>query len=142
MMVAVAEELLTKARTSVHDVAMSGDSDLVSEYEGMISTGLACLKAAMQANKLTPREEARLRLRYAVVVQEETEELMEAETTLNKAVALCDQVRLEPPIVRRTTNQFIASITRFEVLHAVSNAESFIRQEPKGRSHRNRQTNI
>ena len=35
-----------------------------------------------------------MRLRYAATVQEETEDLMEAETALSKGISLCDQVRL------------------------------------------------
>lgn len=94
LMVAIAEECLGKARSSVHDVAMSLDSKLVDEYQRLIATALSCLEAALQNSKLAPREEARLRMRYAAILQEETENLMEAETALGKGITLCDKVRL------------------------------------------------
>ncbi|KAH7318539.1 cohesin loading factor-domain-containing protein [Stachybotrys elegans] len=94
IMMAVAEECLGKAHASVHDVAMSMHPDLVDEYQKLIATSLACFEAALQGGRLAPREEARVRLRYAALLHEETENLMEAETTLNKGIALCDKHRL------------------------------------------------
>ena len=93
-MVAVAEECLEKAHASVHDVAMSLDPTRVDEYQRLISTALACLEAALQSNRLSPRQEAKMRLRYAAVLREETENLMEAETALSKGITLCDKVWL------------------------------------------------
>lgn len=92
ILAAVAEECLGNAHAAVHDVAMSLEAEQVEDYRKLIVTGLTCLEAAFQNNKLAPREEARLRLRYAAVVQEETEDLMEAETVLSKGIALCEQV--------------------------------------------------
>ncbi|KFA76317.1 hypothetical protein S40288_02982 [Stachybotrys chartarum IBT 40288] len=94
IMVAVAEECLDKAHASVHDVAMSMHPDFVDEYQRLIATSLACLEATLQSNRLTPRDEARVRLRYAALLQEETENLMVAETALTKGIALCDKHRL------------------------------------------------
>lgn len=94
MMVSVAEECIGKARRAAHNVAMSLDAEQVDEYQKLISTGLACLEATLQSGRLGPREEARVRLRYAAVVQEETEDLHKAETSLSKGVSLCDQHRL------------------------------------------------
>jgi hypothetical protein len=93
IMMAVAEECLGKARASVHDVAMSMHPDLIDEYQKLIATSLACFEAALQGGRLAPREEACVRLRYAALLHEETENMMEAETTLNKGIALCDKVR-------------------------------------------------
>lgn len=92
IMVAVAEECLDKAHASVHDVAMSMHPDFVDEYQRLIATSLACLEATLQSNRLTPRDEARVRLRYAALLQEETENLMVAETALTKGITLCDKV--------------------------------------------------
>lgn len=91
-MVAVAEECFDKARASVHDVAMSLNDTHVEEYQKLISTGLACLEASLQGGRLSPRQEARMRLRYAAVLLEETENLMEAETALSKGISLCEKV--------------------------------------------------
>ncbi|KOS18642.1 hypothetical protein ESCO_000389 [Escovopsis weberi] len=94
LMVAIAEECLEKARAASHDVAMTMSADRVDDYQKLIATSLSCLEAALQSNQLPPREEARVRLRYAAVLQEETENLMEAETALGKGITLCDKHRL------------------------------------------------
>ena len=94
-MVAIAEECLQAARNSVHDVAMSLEAGQIDEYQRLIATSLSCLEAAMQNSKLAPREEARLRMRYAALLQEETDNLMEAEMALGKGITLCDKVSRE-----------------------------------------------
>lgn len=93
MMVALAEEFVSKARAAAPSVAASLQSDEVEEYQKLIGTGLGCLEAALQSQRLSPRQEARVRLRYAAVLHEETENIMEAETTLSKGITLCDKVR-------------------------------------------------
>ncbi|RDA95779.1 hypothetical protein CP533_5113 [Ophiocordyceps camponoti-saundersi (nom. inval.)] len=94
IMVAIAEECLDKARSAVHDVAMSLHPERVDEYQRLIVTSLSCLEATLQNCCLSPREEARVRLRYASTLQEETENLMEAEMALGKGITLCDKHRL------------------------------------------------
>ncbi|EGX92384.1 cytokinesis protein Cyk3 [Cordyceps militaris CM01] len=94
IMAAVAEECIGKARSQAHDVAMCLDPDDVTEYHRLISTGLSCFEGMLQTTRLTPREEARIRLRYATVLHEETENIMEAETALTKGIALCDKHRM------------------------------------------------
>jgi hypothetical protein len=54
------------------------------------------MEVALQSNKLWPRLEARLRLRYAGILAEETVNTMEAETALTKGIALCDKVFPSP----------------------------------------------
>lgn len=96
LMIAIAEECLEKARNASHDVAMNLCPNQVDEYQELIATSLSCLEAALQSNpQLAPREEARVRLRYAALLQEETENLMEAETALAKGIPLCDKVSRE-----------------------------------------------
>ncbi|KAM3439149.1 hypothetical protein NHJ13734_003880 [Beauveria thailandica] len=94
IMAAVAEECIGKARAQAHDVAMFLDPDDVREYQRLISTGLSCFEGMLQSARLAPREEARTRLRYATVLHEETENIMEAETALTKGIALCDKHRM------------------------------------------------
>ncbi|VUC36862.1 unnamed protein product [Clonostachys rosea] len=92
--ICLAEELISKARSMAPTIASTLNSADVEEYQKLIGTGLACLETALQSQGLSPRHEARLRLRYAVVLQEETENLMEAETTLSKGITLCDKHRM------------------------------------------------
>lgn len=93
-MAAVAEECISKARSQTHDVAMGLEPDDVTQYQRLISTGLSCFEGMLQSTRLAPREEARVRLRYATVLHEETENIMEAETALTKGIALCDKHRM------------------------------------------------
>lgn len=58
-----------------------------------MATGLQCLAVALQNNKIQPRLEARVRLRYAKMLMEETQNHMDAETTLLKGISLCDKHR-------------------------------------------------
>lgn len=60
-------------------------------YYKMIATGLGCLEAVLKHFKLQPEREATVRLRYATILFEETENSMEAEETLNKGIVLCDR---------------------------------------------------
>lgn len=92
LLVCVAEDCFSKARASVIGAGRSRDANAVGEYHKLIATGLGCLEVAMQSNKLWPRLEARLRLRYAGVLIEETANTMEAETALTKGISLCDKV--------------------------------------------------
>ena len=92
LLVCVAEDCFSKARASVTQVGHAMDAASVNEYHKIISTGLGCLEVAMQSNKLWPRLEARIRLRYAGVLVEETLNTMEAETALTKGIAVCDKV--------------------------------------------------
>lgn len=94
LMVAIAEECLDTARASVHDVAISLHPDRVDEYQKLVATSLSCLEATLANSHLSPRQEARVRLRYAATLQEETENLMEAEMALTKGITLCDKHRL------------------------------------------------
>jgi hypothetical protein len=93
LLVCVAEDCFSKARASVRDVGKLLQPETVKEYHKLIATGLGCLDVAMQSSKIWPRLEARIRLRYANVLVEETTNYMEAETTLMKGISLCERVR-------------------------------------------------
>ncbi|OIW29773.1 hypothetical protein CONLIGDRAFT_654231 [Coniochaeta ligniaria NRRL 30616] len=94
LLICVAEDCFAKARACVRDVGKSLNPDTVKEYHKLIATGLGCLDVAMQSNKIWPRLEARIRLRYASILVEETTNYMEAETTLMKGINLCERHRL------------------------------------------------
>lgn len=68
------------------------DKDAVQKYQKLIATGLGCLEAALAGGRLEPRLEAKIRLRYAGVLLEDTENVMEAETALSKGITICEQV--------------------------------------------------
>jgi hypothetical protein len=92
VLICVAEDCFAKAASAASELSRRLDENGVREYHKLISTGLGCFDAVLQSNKLQPRLEARVRLRYATVLVEETENLTEAETALTKGMALCEKV--------------------------------------------------
>ncbi|KIX93658.1 uncharacterized protein Z520_10564 [Fonsecaea multimorphosa CBS 102226] len=64
---------------------------LTEEYYTLISTALGCLESALANFKLPPLREAHVSLRYAQILYAETENYDEAETTLTKAIELCER---------------------------------------------------
>ena len=81
-------------------MADSLSPEMVEEYHKLIATGLGCLETALGCNRLAPRVEARLQLRYANILCEETTNIMEAETALTKGIALCEKVSFDA-VLRR-----------------------------------------
>lgn len=94
MLVALAEEYFEAAYTIAPAVSHSMSPADVASYEKLIATGLGCLDTALKQVKLAPRMEANIRLRYAGVLLEETENAMEAETCLSKGISLCERVHI------------------------------------------------
>lgn len=92
LLLCVAEDCFAKAHAAASKVARSMSDSEVNEYHKMVATGLGCLEVAMNSNKLWPRLEARLCLRYASVLIEETTNIMEAETALTRGILVCEKV--------------------------------------------------
>lgn len=90
----VANDCFRAAHSAVQDVATSLDQTSMDEYYKLIATGLGCLEAALTLNKLPPRAEANVRLRYATILSEETDNLTEAEVALTKGITVCEKNRL------------------------------------------------
>lgn len=90
----VADDCFKTAHAAVQDIATSLDQAGMDEYYKLIATGLGCLEAALALNKLPPRSEANVRLRYATILCEETDNLTEAEVALTKGIAVCEKNRL------------------------------------------------
>lgn len=87
----LAEEYLTGAYQLGFAAAQRADAATVKQYQKLVATGLSCLEAAIISGKFEPRMEAAMRLRYAGVLLEETEDMWNAETTLSKGITLCEQ---------------------------------------------------
>lgn len=92
LLLGVADECIEKAREAASWFQQSISAGQVEEYQALIATGLSCLETVLQTGRLTPKQEARIRLRYASVLFEETENFMEAETALSKGITLCEKV--------------------------------------------------
>lgn len=87
----LAEEYFDAAHSLAPSVSVAMTATNVETYEKLISTGLSCLDTALKNVRLPPRVEANIRLRYAGVLYEETENFMEAEIALGKGIALCER---------------------------------------------------
>jgi hypothetical protein len=92
LLLSLAEEYFDTAHTRAYSVSLSMTPDDLDEYQKLIAMGLGLLETALKSVKLDPRVEANIRLRYAAVLYEETENSMEAETALSKGILLCDRV--------------------------------------------------
>ena len=95
-------ELLLLSLAEEYFAAAHGYSSVVSalqqetdmrEYYKLVATGLGCLEAVLNRFKLLPEREANVRLWYATVLYEETDNTMVAEEALSKGVSLCDRYR-------------------------------------------------
>lgn len=92
LLISLAEEYFDAAHELAPFVAKCMNEENVEAYEQLIATGLGCLDTALKKVRLSPRVDAKIRLRYAGVLYEETENSMEAEIALSKGIALCETV--------------------------------------------------
>ena len=94
VMLSLAEEYFAAARSENFSVSSSQLHTKLDAYCKLISTGLGCLEAVLRDYRLQPRLEATIRLRYASILYEETENYFEAEENLSKGISICDRHRL------------------------------------------------
>lgn len=92
LLISLAEEYFESAHNLAPSVVFSMTDADVHAYEKLVATGLGCLDTALKNVRLPPRLEANIRLRYAGVLFEETNNNMEGETALSKGIALCERV--------------------------------------------------
>lgn len=90
----MADEYITAAHNVAAKVAHLQDRQRNEEYYQLMATGLGCMDAVLKKFKLHPRAEANLRLRYATLLHEETENPEEAEKVLSKGIQLAEKHRL------------------------------------------------
>lgn len=111
LIVSLAEEYFEAAHALAPSVSISMSAQPLQEYHKLIAAGLGLLDTALKRVKMTPRVEANMRLRYAGVLYEETENSMEAETTLGKGIVLCDRVCLFLYLMHTKLDIFHRTIT-------------------------------
>lgn len=92
VLISLAEEYFDAAHELAPSASVLMTPAHVEAYQRLVATGLKCLDAALKRGKLPPRLEASVRLRYAGVLHEETDNTMEAETALTKGISLCERV--------------------------------------------------
>jgi len=93
LLMSIAEEYFAAAYGYGSMAAIVQREANMQEYYKLLATGLGCLEALLNHFKMLPETEAIVRLRYATILYEETENTMEAEEALSKGVSLCDRHR-------------------------------------------------
>ncbi|KAK3646584.1 hypothetical protein LTR56_000488 [Elasticomyces elasticus] len=95
-LLALADEYVTAAYQLSSTIASSGfQNEEVEQYHLFIATAMGCLESVLR-NYRQPnaRAEARIRLRLATLLHEETENSEQAEEVLTKGITLCERNRL------------------------------------------------
>lgn len=112
------------------------DAQSLHEYQKLVATGLGCLEVVLDSPKLAPRLEAQVRFRYASILCEETNNVMEAETALTKGITLCERViphPITPHVFSYMLISNLESVRRFEICYAFPpNQTSFCATKSKG----------
>ncbi|KAL7266216.1 hypothetical protein RUND412_011247 [Rhizina undulata] len=88
LLLALAESYFEAAHATGVCAILANAADVTAYYK-LVATGLKCLETVLQW-RLQPRVEAMVRLRYASILHEETDNVDEAEEALNKANNLVD----------------------------------------------------
>ncbi|KAK6354136.1 hypothetical protein TWF730_008553 [Orbilia blumenaviensis] len=83
LFLALADSYLNTAHST--GIKESFDAEL---YQTLVAAALRCFEAALSEFKLQPKFEAALRLRYASVLEEETENVTDAEEILHKGILI------------------------------------------------------
>ncbi|KAK0900527.1 hypothetical protein LTR91_018555 [Friedmanniomyces endolithicus] len=96
VLLSLADEYVMAAHQMSPALAASDfDSGYVERYHQLMSTALGCLESVLKNfRQLDARKEARIRLRLASLLHEETENSEQAGELLSKGIALCERNRL------------------------------------------------
>jgi coenzyme F420-reducing hydrogenase beta subunit len=96
LLLQLADEYINAAHSLGPLAAKAQRADVVDQYHKLMATGLGCMQAALKNYNQSPRAEAMLRLRYAGLLIEETENRHEIEEVLSKGVSM-NRIRINSP---------------------------------------------
>ncbi|KAL9610314.1 MAG: hypothetical protein Q9167_004976 [Letrouitia subvulpina] len=94
LLISLADEYFTAAHARGSVAALAQQEAETHTYYKLVATGLGCLEAVLKHFRLQPLVEVNVRLRYAMILYEETENSIQAEEALSKGVAICEMHRL------------------------------------------------
>ena len=94
LLLSMADDYINNARNMASAVAHAQSRQHSEEYYQLMAIGLGCMDSVLKNFKLHPRTEAKLRLRYATLLHEETENPEEAEKVLSKGIQLTEKHKL------------------------------------------------
>lgn len=95
MLLSAADEYIAAARGMGSSIARQRKTGDVQQYCKLMSTAMGCMDAVLRKYNMQPREEARLRLRYASLLIEETDNTNEIDEVLSKGISLSARCRLQ-----------------------------------------------
>lgn len=95
MLLSAADEYIAAARGMGALVAREKREADVRQYYKLMATGLGCMDTVLRDFSLMPRDEAKLRLRYASLLVEETDNTAEIDEVISKQISLCGRCRLQ-----------------------------------------------
>ncbi|KAJ8118801.1 hypothetical protein OPT61_g272 [Boeremia exigua] len=95
MLLSAADEYIAAARGSSSMVARNKKNSNAQQYYKLMSTAMGCMDAVLRKFNMQPRDEAKLRLRYASLLVEETDNTNEIDEILSKGISLCARCRLQ-----------------------------------------------
>ncbi|KAL8802892.1 MAG: hypothetical protein Q9182_003508 [Xanthomendoza sp. 2 TL-2023] len=93
LLLSLAEDYLAAAHGQGSLRALAEREFEMQQYYKLVVTALSCLEVVLKRFKLEPTVEAAVRLRYASVLYDETQNMREAEQTLSEGIKLCDRYR-------------------------------------------------
>ncbi|THW49888.1 hypothetical protein D6D21_02210 [Aureobasidium pullulans] len=95
VLLGLADQYISKAHGMSSYLARNPQEADVEQYYSLISAGLGCMESVLKNWKFPdPKMEARLQLRYANLLLEETENDGELQDLLTRGIALCERNRL------------------------------------------------
>ncbi|KAG9912795.1 hypothetical protein KCU60_g12312, partial [Aureobasidium melanogenum] len=95
VLLGLADQYISKAHGMSSYLARAPQEADIDQYYSLISAGLGCMESVLNNWKFSdPKAEARLQLRYANLLLEETENDGELQDLLTKGIALCERNRL------------------------------------------------
>ncbi|KAJ4990633.1 75k gamma secalin [Stagonosporopsis vannaccii] len=95
MLLSAADEYISAARNIGLAVARQRKDSDIRQYYKLMSTAMGCMDATLRKFNLQPRDEAKLRLRYASLLIEETDNTTEIDEILSKGISLCARCRFQ-----------------------------------------------
>lgn len=96
VLLSLSEEYMTAAHSmSAHLCSTNATEEDLKKYHQLVATALGCLEAIIVSYRPSDsRKEARVRLRFATLLFEETENTTAAEESLSKGIAFCERHKL------------------------------------------------
>jgi hypothetical protein len=95
MLLSAADEYLAAARSMGASMVRYQREADIQQYHRLMATGLGCMDTVLRDFNLLPRDEAKLRLRYASLLVEETDNTTVIDEVLSKQISLCGRCRLQ-----------------------------------------------